>query len=381
MTDIHGTHDDRFAPVVDAFAARLERGDEVGASLAIVLDGELVLDVWGGHADADRTVAWAEDTVTNVWSSTKTVTALAALVLHDRGVIDVYEKVATYWPEFAAAGKADVEVRHLLSHTSGVAAMDQPCTLDDLYDADVAAARFAAQAPWWEPGTASGYHAINYGHLVGEVVRRTTGRTLKQFVAEEIVGPLGADFTIGLPREAYGRVAPIIAPTGFEMPPGVEPGPFALQTFGGPQIHAAAANTDAWRAADIGGANGHGNARSLAVVQSAVSHGGVAYGGTKLLGEETLALIFDEQANGPDLVLGAPLRWGIGFGLVEPVTQPYLPADARIAHWGGWGGSYVINDLDRRMTATYVMNRMGNSLLGSHRGEEYLRAVYACLDA
>ncbi|WP_255566129.1 serine hydrolase [Mumia sp. zg.B21] len=380
MAEIHGTYDDRFQPLVDELARRVGAGEEVGASLAVVQDGRLVVDVWGGHADAGRTTPWVEDTVTNVWSCTKTVTALAALVLHDRGLLDVHEKVATYWPEFAANGKADVEVRHLLAHTSGVAAMDPPCVVEDLFDSRRAAERFAAQAPWWEPGTASGYHAMNYGHLVGEVVRRVTGQTLKEFVAAEIAGPLGADFTIGLPRDAYDRVSDIIAPTGVELPPGVQPGPLAMQTLGGPPLHANVALTDAWRSADIGGANGHGNARSLATIQSAVSHDGIAVGGHKLLGPETIELVFDEQVEGRDLVLGAPLRWGIGYALVDRATQPYLP-DGRICHWGGWGGSYVVNDLDRRVTATYAMNRMSNGLLGSRRGEGYLRAVYACLDA
>ncbi len=380
MAEIHGTYDDRFAPLVDELARRVDSGDEVGASLAVAQGGRMVVDVWGGHVDAERTMPWREDTVTNVWSCTKTVTALAALMLHDRGDIDVYEKVAAYWPEFAANGKSHVEVRHLLAHTSGVPALEQPCAVEELFDAESAAARFATQAPWWEPGTASGYHAINYGHLVGEVVRRVTGRSLKEFVAEEIAGPLGADFTIGLPTDAYDRVSPIIAPTGVEMPPGVEPGPPAMQTLGGPLPHATVALSDEWRAADIGGANGHGNARALATIQSAVSNGGVAAGGHKLLGPSTLDLIFDEQVNGPDLVLGAPLRWGIGYALVDPATQPYLP-DGRICHWGGWGGSFVVNDLDRQVTATYAMNRMSNGLLGSHRGEGYLRTLYACLDA
>ncbi|MGH1561293.1 serine hydrolase domain-containing protein [Mumia sp. DW29H23] len=380
MAEIHGTFDDRFQPLVDELARRVDVGDEVGASLAVVQDGRMVVDVWAGHADAERTTPWREDTVTNVWSCTKTVTALAALVLHDRGLIDVHEKVATYWPEFAARGKGGVEVRHLLSHTSGVPALEQPAVAEDLYDAEAAAARFASQEPWWEPGTASGYHAINYGHLVGEVVRRVTGQSLKEFVAAEIAGPVGADFTIGLPLEAYDRVSAIVPPTAFEMPPGIEPGPLALRTLGGPPLHATFALTDAWRAADIGGANGHGNARSLARIQSALSHDGVAIGGHKLLSPETIDLVFDEQATGPDLVLGAPLRWGIGYALVDPATQAYLP-QGRICHWGGWGGSYVVNDLDRRLTATYVMNRMGNGLLGSRRGEGYLRTLYSCVDA
>ncbi|KHL18612.1 CubicO group peptidase (beta-lactamase class C family) [Mumia flava] len=377
MAEVHGTYDDRFAPLVDELRVRLDAGDEVGASMAVVHEGRTVVDVWGGHADAERTRPWEADTITNVWSSTKTVTALAALMLHDRGLIDVHEKVAAYWPEFAAHGKADVEVRHLLSHTSGVSGMDQPCTVEDLYDPVVAAARYASQAPWWEPGTASGYHAINYGHLIGEVVRRVTGQSLTDFVAEEIAKPLGADFTIGLPRTAYDRCSPNIPPTGVELPPGVTPGPLAMKTLGGPPLHASVVLTDGWRDAEIGGANGHSHARGLAAIQCAVSHGGRA-GGHKLLGQDTIDLIFEEQASGLDLVVGAPLRWGIGYALVDRATQPYLPT-GRVCHWGGWGGSYVINDLDRSMTATYVMNRMSNAMLGSKRGAGYLRTLYGCV--
>lgn len=193
MTDVQGFCDARFAAVEETFQARLDADEELGASIAIVVDGEQVVDIWGGWADTDRTAPWAEDTITNVWSSTKTVTNLAALLLVDRGELDVHAKVARYWPEFGANGKQDVEVRHLLSHTSGVSAWEQPVTLEDIYDWDKSTARLAAQAPWWEPGTVSGYHALNQGHLVGEVMRRITGVPLGKFVAQEIAGPLGAD--------------------------------------------------------------------------------------------------------------------------------------------------------------------------------------------
>jgi CubicO group peptidase (beta-lactamase class C family) len=178
MTEIQGTCDARFEPIRDVLAANLASGADLGASVALTIDGEPLVDLWGGWADEARTRPWEADTITNVWSTTKTMTALSALVLADRGAIDVDAPVATYWPEFAANGKEGVLVRHLLGHTSGVSGLEQPAVVEDLYDQDTAAARFAAQAPWWEPGTASGYHALNYGHLIGEVVRRVSGRSL-----------------------------------------------------------------------------------------------------------------------------------------------------------------------------------------------------------
>ncbi|MEU2086300.1 serine hydrolase domain-containing protein [Streptomyces albus] len=376
MTTLHGTFEPRFAGLRQALQRNIASGQETGASLVVDIDGERVVDLWGGHRDTARTTTWQEDTLTNVWSITKTVTSLAALMLADRGELDVYAPVARYWPEFAAGGKRDVEVRHLLSHTSGVSGLEQPATVEDLYDTPGAAARMAAQRPWWKPGTASGYHVMNYGHLVGELVRRITGQSLRQFVAEEIARPLGADFQIGAAEADWGRVADVVPP-----PPS---GPAALpadspahKTLTGPAVAAATANTPAWRAADIGAANGHGNARSVARILSVLARGGQV-DGTRLLRQKTINLIFDVQADGVDLVNGLPSRWGIGYALPKKTLLPWIP-DGRIAFWGGWGGSMVIADLDRRMTLSYVMNRMGPGILGSDRSAAYVRAVYSRL--
>ena len=279
----------------------------------------------GRPCDEARTAPWQADTITNVWSTTKTVTSLAALMLVDRGELDVDAPVARYWPEFAAAGKEGVLVRHLLSHTSGVSGLDQPAVVEDLYDWDKSTARFAAQAPWWEPGTASGYHALNFGHLIGEVLRRITGKSLKQFVAEEIAGPLGADFQIGAAEKDWSRISNVIPPPplpfdlgalGMDSP--------TVKTLTGPLADASDANTPEWRRADIGAANGHGNARSVARILSVISRGGEV-DGVRLLRPETIELIFREQANGIDVVLGVPLRFGIGYGLPQLETLPYVP--------------------------------------------------------
>jgi CubicO group peptidase (beta-lactamase class C family) len=377
MTDVVQGHcDARFAKVADALGRAIVDGEETGAAIAIDIGGETVVDIWGGHADAAKTKPWTADTIVNVWSSTKTVTSLAALMLIDRGLIDPGAPVATYWPEFAANGKGDIAVRHLLSHSSGVSGWDRPVAVEDIYDWEKSTAALAAQAPWWEPGTASGYHALNYGHLIGEVLRRVTGSTLKEFVRHEIAGPLDADFQIGALPGDDARVAEIIPATEeVELPPIDQwPEPM-LKTFTGPPPEPSMANTPRWRAADIGGANGHGNARSLARILSSISLGGNV-GGVRLLRPETIEKIFEVQIDGPDLVLARhPIRWGLGFGLPNREAIPYIPEE-KICFWGGWGGSWETMNPDRRMTTAYVMNKMGAGIEGSERTARYMTLIY-----
>jgi CubicO group peptidase (beta-lactamase class C family) len=375
---LEGLCDERFESVRATLAENLSSGEELGASLVVDLDGEVVIDLYGGFRDPARERAWESDTITNVWSSTKTVTNLAALMLVDRGDLDVHAPVARYWPEFAANGKQEIEVRHLMSHTSGVSGWKGPFTMQDAYDWEKSTTRLAGQAPWWAPGTALGYHALNQGHLIGEIVRRITGQTLKEFVATEIAGPLRADFQIGARESDWDRIADVVPPPPlpFDLA-SLDPESPMFKTFTGPPADAAAANTPGWRHADIGAANGHGNARSLARILSAISRGGEV-DGVRLLTPETIDLIFDEQINGVDLVLGVALRWGIGYALPHSETLPYIP-DERICFWGGWGGSMIVMDLGRRMTVAYMMNKMAPGIIGSDRSEAYLRAVYAAL--
>ena len=378
MAEVSGTCDARFAPVRDALAEQLAK-EELGASIVLDVDGETVVDIWGGWRDTERRTPWAEDTITNVWSTTKTVTNLAALMLIDRGLLDAYAPVADHWPEFAANGKAQIELRHILSHTSGVSGWDAPFEVPDMYDWETSTQRLAAQAPWWEPGTASGYHANNQGHLVGELVRRVTGVPLKQFVAEQIAGPLGADFQIGAAERDWPRIAPVVPPPPLPIDlASLPPESPMFKTFTGPAADAGNANTPGWRRADMGALNGHANARSVARIIKALALGG-AVNGTRLLSPDTIELIFDEQSHGTDLVLGVPLRFGIGYALPETETVPYVP-QGRCCYWGGWGGSVVLADLDRRVTLAYMMNNMAPGIIGSDRSEAYVRAAYACLD-
>jgi CubicO group peptidase (beta-lactamase class C family) len=285
--------------------------------------------------------------------------------------------VGDYWPEFSAKGKKNVLVRQLMSHTSGVSGWEQPFSIRDMYDWESSTERLALQRPWWEPGTASGYHANNQGHLVGEVIRRITGKTFKRFVAEEIAGPLGADFQVGAREGDWDRIAPVVPPP----PPDVDfrtldPQSVLVKTYTGPVASPKAANSPEWRRADLGALNGHSNARGVLQVLRTLSLGGEA-GGVRLLSPKTIDLVFEQQADGVDLVLGERFRWGIGYCLGSPVV-PYVP-EGRTFFWGGWGGSMIVMDLDRRLTISYMMNRMAPGILGSDRAEAYIRAVYAAL--
>ena len=377
MVDIHGFADPGFDRLCELLSETLDSGEDLGASVSVTLEGETVVDIWGGFTDEDKTTAWEKDTITNVWSTTKTMTSLAALVLVERGELDVHATVASYWPEFAQNGKEKIEVRHIMGHTSGVSGWDQPVEVADIYDWDKSTAMLARQAPWWEPGTASGYHALNQGHLVGEVIRRISGRSLGRFFADEVAGPLDVDFHIGLDPSEHHRVSNVVPPPALPIDiETIDVESVMFKTFTGPRPEAAVSWTPEWRQAEIGAANGHGNARSVARAQAVVANGGEV-DGVRLLSQKSIDVIFEEQANGTDLVLREPVRFGIGYALPSQAA-PHLP-DGRVCYWGGWGGSSIIVDLDRRMTFAYMMNRMAEGLLGDSRGENLARATYDSL--
>ncbi|KAK8106920.1 uncharacterized protein PG998_008933 [Apiospora kogelbergensis] len=371
MAQPQGTCDPRFEKVRTLFQGFLESGEEIGASLTVNLRGQTVIDLYGGHADAARTRPWVRDTIVPVASSTKTVSALAVLMLVDGGAIaSVHDKVSRYWPEFAANGKENIKVRHLLSHTSGVAGWEGPITMEEVCDPAVsetsATARLAAQAPWFEPGTASAYHAWNYGHLLGELVRRVTGGThLKEFVATRIAAPLSADFQIGLRQEDEARMSEFISPPpsgGGGLPPGFKPGPLFMKAIANPAMPPDFGRTRAWRDGEVGASNGCTNARALNTILSNVTLAGGDSTPEKkyLLSKPTVDLIFEEQASGVDLATAGCLR-------------------GRIAYWGGSGGSLGIMDVDRQLTITYAMNLRSASMLGNDASTAYIKAIYEAL--
>ncbi|GJC92026.1 betalactamase [Colletotrichum higginsianum] len=358
MAQAHGTCDPKFQGVRDRFQQLLESGQELGASLTVTIDGEEAVNLWGGYADAARTRPWNDDTIVNVWSTTKTIAALAVLLLIDDGQLGPDDKVSECWPEFAANGKDNIRVRHLLSHTAGLAAFEDPITFPDLCDFDAAVARLEKQAPQWEPGTASGYHCWTYGFPIGELVRRRTGLGLRDFVSQRIAAPLDADFQIGAREEDWPRVAELI----------LRPTP-----------DAGFANTAPWRRADIGAANGHSNSRAIAKIWSRALT--LADEGRRLLSPRTVDLVFTEQSYGTDLFFGAPARFGTGLGLRgngDALVDAWLP-EGRLCFWGGWGGSMVINDVDRHLTIAYAMNKMDAGSAGNDAVRSYVAEVYKAL--
>jgi CubicO group peptidase (beta-lactamase class C family) len=375
MVEVHGTCDPRFERVRAAFAGNFDKGLDVGASVAVTLRGEPVVDLWAG-ARNDAGAPWERDTIVNVYSTTKTMTALCALILADRGEIDFYAPVAKYWPEFAANGKENVQVRHLMSHTAGLPGWDTPITVEDLYNWDKVTSLLAAQKPWWEPGTASGYHAITQGNLVGEVVRRVSGKSLGQFFKDEVAGPLGADFHIGLDAKEDGRVADLIPPETVAGAMAADPTTIPGRVFRWPVMNALDSRTRGWRDAEIPAGNGHGNARSIARVHSVLANGGEAWG-KRLLSAKGCETIFDEQINGTDLVLGMPRRHGIGFGLNSPATP--IGPNRRTCYWGGWGGSLALIDFDARLVVAFAMTKMNSTTTGDMRTVALSQAVYESL--
>jgi CubicO group peptidase (beta-lactamase class C family) len=384
MATVHGTFDPAFAEVAQNLARHVESGSEIGASLSVWQGSENLVNIWAGHTDQSKSKAWDQDTIANVFSSTKTISALAVLICHDRGLLSVYDPVSSYWPEFATNGKDNIIIRHLMSHTSGVAGWEDPIALEQVYDIKLSTERLANQAPWWKPGTKSGYHGQNMGHLLGELVRRVSGKSLTDFVRTEIKEPLGADVQIGALEEDWPRVAEMIPPVPKPNEPVYElqPGSIPYKVLANPPVIASNANTAAWRRAEMGAINGHTNAQGLAMALHVLSNGGLTVDNKRFLDQKTIDLIFDVQADGIDLVLGLPLRIGIGFGLntdgASRAAVPFMPK-GRVAFWGGYGGSIGIVDVENKVTVAYAMNKMGNGTFGNERLAEHVVSVYKAL--
>ena len=384
--EIHGTCDTACQPVRDAFAADFRPFDEVGASLAVVVDGKPVVDLWGGYADAARTRPWQQDTIVNVWSSTKGMTALCAHQLADRGQLDIDAPVAKYWPEFAQAGKADIPVRYLLSHQAGLPAIREPLPVGAFFDWETMVHALEKQEPWWEPGTKHGYHAFTYGWLVGEVVRRITGKSLGTYFREEIAEPLGADFHIGTPAECDSRIAEIIPPA---MPDLSKPNlltqllsdseSMSFKAIANPPdvMNMAIANGVPWRRAEIPAANGHGNARSVARIYGALARGGEV-DGIRIISLGAIERAIVEQVSGPDELMHLPLRFALGWALTSPEAR--LGPNQRSFGHSGAGGSLGFADLDAKVGFGYVMNRMiQEESVSDPRWASLIDAVYACV--
>jgi len=363
-TGMQGRADPRFEKKMrETFEGNLTSGADIGASFCATINGETVVDVWGGYADPAKTRAWEKDTIVNVYSTTKTMCALTALLVADRGELDFDAPVAKYWPEFAANGKSRVKVSHLMAHSSGLSGWKEKITLDDLYDWEKATSMLAAQAPFWEPGTAPGYHAITQGYLVGGVVRRITGKSLGTVFREEIAKPLGADFHIGLPASEDHRVAELLPPAPGTTPADGEQTELTRNMSTNPLLDVSVTKSRAWRGAEIPAAGGTGNARSIAEIHAVLANGGVAKG-KRIMSEAGCRKALELQIEGQDLIMRVPARFGLGFGLPGGLIP--LP-NKNSMFWGGYGGSLAIIDFDARATYAFAMNRMLGTTTGDPR--------------
>lgn len=382
---IEGTCDPRFRQVKEVFAANFEKGLEVGAAVAVAIDGKFVIDMWAGHADKARTQPWKRDTLVNIYSTTKGLAAMCAHRLVDQGKLDLDAPVAKYWPEFAQAGKEKIPVRYLLSHRAGLPAIRRQLPPEALYNWNTMCHALAEEKPWWDPGTKHGYHAITYGWLVGEVIRRVSGKTPGAYFRDELVTPLGMDAFIGLPAENDARTAEII--------PAPPPKPGEANAFAelisNPESITAKAimnpdnvvdprvvNSRAWRGCELPSANGHATARSIARAYSALARGGEV-DGYRVLTPQSIVRCYTEQSYGMDEVLKVKTRIGLGFMLSQP-EQPLGPNPRTFGHPGA-GGSIGFADPDAKVGFAYVMNQMGGDPVVDQRAANLFDAMYSAL--
>lgn len=385
-----GVCDGRFERVREAFANDFAEHNEVGAAVAVTVGGVPVVDLWAGWNDPAQTRPWHRDTIVNVWSVGKAVSSLCLLRLVERGLVDLDEPVAKYWPEFAQAGKARVPVRYLLTHRSGLPAIRKPLPPGaNVLSWDTVVEALAEQEPWWEPGSAFGYHVNTMGFLLGEVIRRVDGRSIGTVIREELAEALGIDFLCGFGPEEDRRVAdwiPYQAATGEESQrPWLEVDPAKVEgvqlarllAYRNPPPHPdGGTNSRMWRAAEFPSTNPHSNARAIARV-----FGGLASGGTidgkPLLDAKLIAQARTTESDGDDLVLGRPNRFGLGFQLTIPGVRPLGPGAHTFGHYGN-GGILGFADPDAQVGFGYVCNRSGRSWRDP-RNIALVDAVYASL--
>lgn len=384
---IQGECDPRFNLVKDVFKNNMAGETEIGAGVAVTLGGKQVVDFWGGYTDSRHTAEWQKDTIVNVFSVTKGIVAICALRLVEAGLLDLDKPVAHYWPEFGKAGKDHITVRHVLSHQAGLPAIRAKLPDEALYDWDRMCAALENEAVWWEPGTNHGYHAVTFGWLMGEVIHRITGKTVGQYIKQELADPLGLEFYLGLDDEHLSRTARISQYKDLSANP--EPLPLVKEimenpsgmtslAFSNPLSIVTGTNTDAWRRSEIPSANGHGTARALARLYGALACGG-ALDGVHVLGKEALELCFTETSRGNDLVLKVRTRFSHGFMMSQDYENAgFGPGERSFGHPGA-GGAVGFADPDAEVGFGFVVNRMGPHILLDPRATRLIDAVYACL--
>jgi len=392
----HGHCASGFEPVREAFLQNFRDGLEVGAATSVVINGETVVDLWAGYADANRKHSWNRDTIVHVMSTTKGLTALVAHRLVERGLLDLDVPVAQYWPEFAQNGKASLPVRYLLTHQAGLPALDAWQPAGKLQNWAAMTALLERQQPLWEPGSAFGYHAVTFGFLVGEVIRRVSSKTVGQLIREEIAGPLGVDFELGFGEDIDARVAELLpappAPEGvMDLVRSITANPMTvmarafLVAIPSPDTDN---NARAVRACEMPSTNGHTNARALAMIYGALARGG-AIDGVQLLSRESIARASELQVGGIECVSMAEMSFGLGFAVRRPGVD--VPGPAAFGH-AGFGGSEGLADPGRKLGFGYVMNQLGHTSpeqfvhatkvtapASDPRATRILRALYAVL--
>jgi len=393
MTEINGEVSEGYEAVADAFSNNFDEFEEKGAAFCLYVEGESVVDVWGGVADTVSGRPWESNTLQLHFSTTKGLAAICAAMLYERGELDYEKPVSHYWPEFAQGGKEEITVAQCMNHQAGLPAVDAELTLDEICEKEPVLRALEKQVPLWEPGSRNGYHALTYGWIVGEIIKRIDGRPIGEFFNEEVVLPLGVDSFMGLPESEEHRVAPIVEAPGVDDPmvqelvdsiigtgtlgwraltldgsmlkgDAYDPfNPNALDIFNSRQVHAA----------EIPAAGGISEARALARIYAACVG---EVDGVRLIKDETVLKTKEESSRGPDLVLVVDSGWGMGF-MRSLESSPMLTEES-FGHSGA-GGSLAFGDLEHRVGFGYVMNQMGTSVMGDPRTVSLITAIRSCL--
>lgn len=375
---ISGSSDRRFEQLEEAFEQNfLDRG-EIGAAIALNIEGEQVLSLWGGWRDREKKEPWCENTLTNVYSTTKGVAATVVAMLVSRGCFRYEDKVADYWPEFAAHRKEHVTIGMLMSHQSGLSGFREPVTVDTLYDARAAAAKLADMEPLWAPGTGFGYHPITVGFLVDELCIRATGSSIATIVAECLTPSFHEGLYIGCPRDQWYRAAKMYAPSELSSAGVTGPDLSELQliALANPILDPELPNSSAWRSAVIASANGFASARGLSALYGSLvsKHDDFS---TEIVSSGVLTQACTPQVSGADKTLMLEARWGCGY-LVNSMGL-YGPEETAFGH-SGWGGSFAFADPVRQIGFSYVMNKMGVDLVNDLRNVALVEALYRCFE-
>lgn len=384
---LDGFCDPAFVDVRRAFADNFSQRGEIGAGVSIFVDGKNVVNLWGGRTHWFRAKKWHENSLVNIYSGSKGITAICALRLVDQGLLDLDKPVAHYWPEFAKKGKGEIPVKWILNHKAGVSGVRRPLMGNDLYRWKKMSRSLASQSPWWEPGEKHGYHAASFGWIMGEIIKSITGKTVGEYLKQEICDPLGLDLHFGVAQDQHDRIAPIILPVAIPeskhtwnlLASGIK-NPFGPTTSAilNPITIATGVNSKRWRNSELPAINAHSTAHALAKLYGVLARGG-ELGDYQLISDKTLDLAIDESSAGHDYVLKMDTRFSMGFMLNQSYKAGWFGDGKRSFGHNGAGGSFAFADPDAKIGFGYVMNRMGTHLLLDPRAQHLIEAVYRCL--